>query len=236
MNLAPGDLRKEGPAYDLPIALGSRRCNNARPLRCRVPHCSELSLSGETRPIKGSLAMARLAQSLNKKGILLPQSSAKEAALVNGIQVIPLESLDQAVRFLNREIRIEPLPADLSPFEPVKTDPSPIDFADVKGQHNLRRAIEIAVSGGHNLIMIGSPGSGKSMIAKRIPTIMPPPEIDEFLEILSIQSAAGITQPRQSRNRRPFRAPHHTISDVDCSRTVAFPDRRNLGTPRCALP
>ena len=226
VNLAPGDLRKEGPAYDLPIALGvlaaMQQCEAAALQEYLI--AGELSLSGETRPIKGSLAMARLAQSLNKKGILLPQSSAKEAALVNGIQVIPLESLDQAVRFLNREIRIEPLPADLSPFEPVKTDPSPIDFADVKGQHNLRRAIEIAVSGGHNLIMIGSPGSGKSMIAKRIPTIMPPPEIDEFLEILSIQSAAGITlNPDNARNRRPFRAPHHTISDVGLLGGGSFP-------------
>ena len=226
VNLAPGDLRKEGPAYDLPIALGvlaaMKQCE-ATPLQDYLI-AGELSLSGETRPVKGCLAMAQLARRLNKKGILLPEASAREAALVSDLNVIPIQSLDQAVRFLNREIKIDPLPADLTHFNPANADPSQADFTDVKGQHHLRRAIEIAVSGGHNLIMIGSPGSGKSMIAKRIPGIMPPPELDEFLEILSIQSAAGITlDPANTRNQRPFRAPHHTISDVGLLGGGTFP-------------
>jgi magnesium chelatase family protein len=226
VNLAPGDLRKEGPAYDLPIALGilaaMKQCD-AAPLQDYLI-AGELSLSGKTQAIKGTLAMARLARRLNKKGILLPKASAHEAALVNDLEVIPLESLDQAVRFLNCESPIEPLPADRMRFKTLPADATPLDFAEVKGQHNLRRAVEIAVSGGHNLIIIGPPGSGKSMIAKRIPTIMPQPELEEFLEILSIQSAAGITlDPAKTRYQRPFRAPHHTISDVGLLGGGTFP-------------
>ncbi|CAI8357852.1 MAG: Competence protein ComM [Opitutia bacterium UBA7350] len=226
VNLAPGDLRKEGPAYDLPITLGvlaaMKQCQ-ATTLQDYLI-AGELSLSGKTRPVKGSLAMAQLARQLNKKGLLLPEASAPEAALVSDIQVIPIQSLDQAIKFLNREISIKPLSVEPALFSRASNDLDLLDFSDVKGQHKLRRAIEISVSGGHNLIMIGSPGSGKSMIAKRISGIMPPLKLEEFLEILSVQSAAGITlDPSKTRNQRPFRSPHHTISDVGLLGGGTFP-------------
>ncbi len=217
INLAPGDLRKEGPAYDLPIALAilasMKKCEDAELDNFFI--AGELSLSGKTRPVKGTLAMAMLAKRLGKRGLIVPSESADEAALVDGIDVYPVSSLDEAVRFLNHEHIIKALPSQKSSFFQKPPAEQRIDFSEVKGQHAVRRAVEIAVSGGHNLLMIGSPGSGKSMIAKRIPTIMPEPQIDEFLEILSIQSAAGSTLSDKNRYfRRPFRSPHHTISDV----------------------
>ena len=217
INLAPGGLRKEGPAYDLPIALAilasMRKCEHAELDNFLI--AGELSLSGKTRPVKGTLAMAMLAKKLGKRGLIVPTESADEAALVEGVAIYPVASLDEAVRFLNHEQIIQPLPTNQSSFFQTPPESRRIDFSEVKGQHAVRRAVEIAVSGGHNLMMIGSPGSGKSMIAKRIPTIMPQPQIDEFLEILSIQSAAGTTLSTENRYfQRPFRSPHHTISDV----------------------
>ena len=217
INLAPGGLRKEGPAYDLPIALAilasMKKCEDAELDKFLI--AGELSLSGKTRPVKGTLAMAMLAKKLGKRGLIVPTESADEAALVEGIAIYPVGSLDEAVRFLNHEHIIKPLPTKQSSFFQTPPENQRIDFAEVKGQHAVRRAVEIAVSGGHNLLMIGSPGSGKSMIAKRIPTIMPQPQIDEFLEILSIQSAAGTTLSSNNRYfQRPFRSPHHTISDI----------------------
>jgi len=217
INLAPGDLRKEGPAYDLPIAIGilasMNKCGKDRLNDFLI--AGELSLSGKTRPIKGCLAMAMLAKKTGRQGIIVPHESADEAALVEGVEVYPASSLDETVRFLNGEREISPIPSGKSSFFQSPAKDERLDFAEVKGQQAVRRAVEIAVSGGHNLLMIGSPGSGKSMIAKRIPTIMPEPQLDEFLEILSIQSAAGSTLRQENRCfQRPFRAPHHTISDV----------------------
>ena len=217
INLAPGGLRKEGPAYDLPIALAilasMKKCEDAELDSFLI--AGELSLSGKTRPVKGTLAMAMLAKKIGKRGLIVPTESADEAALVEGIAIYPVGSLDEAVRFLNHEHIIKPLPTKQSSFFQTPPENQRIDFAEVKGQHGVRRAVEIAVSGGHNLLIIGSPGSGKSMIAKRIPTIMPQPQIDEFLEILSIQSAAGSTLSGNNRYfQRPFRSPHHTISDI----------------------
>lgn len=217
INLAPGGLRKEGPAYDLPIALAilasMKKCEDAELDNFLI--AGELSLSGKTRPVKGTLAMAMLAKKIGKRSLIVPTESADEAALVEGVAIYPVGSLDEAVRFLNHEYIIKPLPAKKSSFFQTPPENQRIDFAEVKGQHAVRRAVEIAVSGGHNLLMIGSPGSGKSMIAKRIPTIMPQPQIDEFLEILSIQSAAGSTLFGNNRYfQRPFRSPHHTISDI----------------------
>ncbi len=217
INLAPGSLRKEGPAYDLPIALGilaSMEQLPGAPLDDFLI-AGELSLSGRTRPVRGALAMALLARAAGKRGLILPTEAADEAALVKEVAVYPVGSLDEAVRFLKGERPIEPLRARESSFFATPPEDKRLDFAEVKGQHAVRRAVEIAVSGGHNLLMIGSPGSGKSMIAKRIPSIMPEPDLDAFLEILSIQSAAGVTLSHENRYfQRPFRAPHHTISDV----------------------
>lgn len=217
INLAPGDLRKEGPAYDLPIALGilSSMMQCEPTLLDDFLIAGELSLSGKTRPVRGALAMAMLARKQGKKGIILPIESADEAALVSDIEVYPVRSLDESVRFLNGELALLPIRKSQSRYIHSNERQEIADFAEVKGQHAVRRAVEIAVSGGHNILMIGSPGSGKSMIAKRIPSIMPKPSLEEFLEILSIQSAAGITiNVEEHRFERPFRAPHHTISDV----------------------
>lgn len=215
INLAPGDLRKEGPLYDLPIALGilAATQNLARPERLQdFLIAGELSLSGATRPVKGALAMAILAKALGKRGILLPPDSAREAALIEELPAYPVGSIEQAARFLEGAI-------DLAPAQPDARATTPTagadDFAEIKGQLAVRRAVEVAVAGGHNILMIGPPGSGKSMIAKRIPSIMPAPTLDEFLEILAIHSAAGRTlDGGLPFLTRPFRAPHHTISDV----------------------
>ncbi len=214
INLAPGDLRKEGPIYDLPIALGilaaTKRLERPERLEAFLI-AGELSLSGATRPVRGALAMATLARSLGKEGILLPPHSAREAALIEGLPVYAVESIDHAVRFLDGRLTLEPVAREVRPTATAGSD----DFAEIKGQQAVRRAVEVAVAGGHNLLMIGPPGSGKSMIAKRIPSIMPRPTLDEFLEILNIHSAAGRTiQGEVPPFTRPFRAPHHTISDV----------------------
>jgi len=219
INLAPGDIRKEGPLYDLPIALGILRATG----QLTTDHlgeyliAGELSLSGATRPVRGALATALLAKSLGKRGLLLPPGSAEEAALVEGIAVYSVRSLDEAYRFFTGEVALAPLPGGVASPHAALTAEGDIggDFSEIKGQHALRRAVEVAVAGAHNLLMIGPPGAGKSMIAKRIPTIMPRPSLAEFLEVLNIHSAAGRTLsdglPFLSR---PYRAPHHTISDV----------------------
>jgi magnesium chelatase family protein len=221
INLAPGTLRKEGPMYDLPIGLGILAATDQlNPDRLGdYLIAGELSLSGATRPVKGGLAMAILARDLGKKGILLPLTTAEEASLVEGIAVFPVDSLDEAYRFLSGEKEIDPLPSGDSfdarrSFSAEKTI-SDIDFHEIKGQHAVRRAVEVAVAGNHNVLVIGPPGSGKSMIAKRIPTIIPEPTLDEYLEILRIQSAAGRTiSGEMNWFQRPYRSPHHTISDV----------------------
>ncbi|MDB6116045.1 MAG: magnesium chelatase, partial [Lacunisphaera sp.] len=175
----------------------------------------ELSLSGATRPIKGGLAMAVLARESGKKAVLLPPVAAREASLVEGIAVYEITSLDQANRFLAGLRPLTPLSPPRAPAATGRPGDHEPDFADIKGQHAVRRAVEVAVAGGHNLIMIGPPGSGKSMIAKRIPGIMPEPTLDEFLDILRIHSAAGQTISEGVHFlQRPARAPHHTISDV----------------------
>jgi len=215
INLAPADTRKEGPLYDLPIALGILiATEQLKPKHNPADYliAGELGLSGMTRPIKGALAMAQLARALGKAGLLLPPRSAEEAALVEGVRVYRVESLDQAHRFIAGEIALDPVqPASRQPTSSTAVG----DFSEIKGQHALRRAVEVAVAGNHNLLMIGPPGAGKSMVAKRIPGIMPAPSLDEHLEILSIHSAAGRTITGEAPwGARPFRSPHHTISDV----------------------
>ena len=217
INLAPGGLRKEGALYDLPIALGILAADGKlAPDRLDdYLIAGELSLSGATRPVKGGLAMAVLARSSGRRSLLLPRITAEEAALVEGVAVHAVDSLDEAVRFLGGELK---LPA-LRTTRPASRVPDPSeafpDFSEIKGQHAVRRAVEVAVAGSHNLLMIGPPGSGKSMIAKRVPGIMPRPSLDEYLEILRIHSAAGQTLGGAAPFlERPARAPHHTISDV----------------------
>ncbi len=217
VNLAPGSLRKEGPMYDLPIALGLiaslRGSENPRLNEYLV--AGELGLSGETRPVRGALALALLAREQGYRGLLLPPASATEAALVAGIRVYPVPSLDAAQQFLDGRRPIEPACSPLARWRANAAQCAGLDLSEIKGQARLRRAVEVAVSGQHNILIIGPPGSGKSMIAKRIPGIMPEPNIEEFLEILSVHSAAGKTVESEWRGfHRPFRSPHHTISDV----------------------
>jgi magnesium chelatase family protein len=218
INLAPGHLRKEGPCYDLPIAIGILAATGQlkAPALADWLIAGELSLSGATRPVRGALAMARLARALGKRGALLPAVSAEEASLVEGVQIVRVDSLDRATRFLAGEIQIaplDPIAARARAQAPAAADAA--DFSEIKGQHALRRAVEVAVAGSHNLLMIGPPGSGKSMLAKRIPTVMPAPRLEEQLEILGIHSAAGRTiSGEMTWGARPFRAPHHTVSDV----------------------
>ncbi|MCC5789434.1 MAG: YifB family Mg chelatase-like AAA ATPase [Opitutales bacterium] len=215
INLAPGDIRKEGPIYDLPIALGLLAATKQMSPSLLPDYvvAGELGLSGEVRPIRGALAMASLAKQMGKKGIILPFDSAAEAALVDGLSIIGVRSLQHAQLFLDE--RIPPPEAPSIDLKAPKSAGQGIDFSEIKGQANVRRAVEIAVSGGHNLLMVGPPGSGKSMIAKRIPTVMPEPKVDEFLELLRIYSAAGHTvHGSLPFLQRPHRAPHHTISDV----------------------
>ncbi|HLS27976.1 MAG TPA: YifB family Mg chelatase-like AAA ATPase [Opitutales bacterium] len=217
INLAPGSLKKEGPIYDLPIGLGILAATGQmQPERLNdYLIAGELSLSGATRPIKGALAMAVLARDLRKKGILLPVEAAAEASLIQGIDIYPVRSLDEAFRFLSGNHEIDPLQSEPEKLRAQKPADSEPDFSEIKGQHNLRRAVEVAVAGNHNILMIGPPGSGKSMVAKRIPSIIPEATLDEYLEILRIQSASGQTISGETRwFERPYRAPHHTISDV----------------------
>lgn len=215
INLAPGDIRKEGPIYDLPIALSilatSKQMDFSRLENFVI--AGELSLNGNVRPVRGGVSLALLARR-ERRDLILPKKSAEEAALVEGVRVFPVETLAECVKFLNGDLNIEALTSEKSPFRR-GSDSFSADFSEVKGQFQVRRAVEVAVAGGHNLLMIGSPGSGKSMIAKRIPTILPEPTLDEFLEILGIHSAAGISLSDENRFFvRPFRSPHHTISDV----------------------
>lgn len=219
INLAPGHTRKEGPCYDLPIALGlliaTGQLEDVR--TDDVIIAGELSLSGSTRPVRGALAMGRLARQLGKRALLLPPTSAREAALVEGVEVYAVASLDQAYRFLKGELTLAPLAPGGAPETGLPDPYRDIgDFAEIKGQFSLRRAVEVAVAGNHNLLVLGPPGSGKSMVAKRIPTIMPAPTREESLEILSIHSAAGHTLAGGASDfgKRPVRSPHHTVSDI----------------------
>lgn len=229
INMAPADIKKEGAAFDLPLAIGMLAGNELVHTK-ELAHymiMGELSLDGSLQPIRGALPIALCARKEGFKGLILPAANAEEAAVVEGLDVYGMTTLQDVVHFLNGEQKDELNPNDV--FAPTHVDtqalfaalafPSDMDFADVRGQFKVRRAMEVAAAGGHNMIMVGPPGAGKSMIAKRLPSILPPLTLEEALETTKIHSVAGLMNKHKGVNgalivQRPFRSPHHTITDV----------------------
>lgn len=226
INMAPADIRKEGSAYDLPLAIGILGASEVIRADKFEDYLlmGELGLDGNLQPVKGALPIAVKARELGFKGIIIPKQNAREAAVVNNLDVYGAENLKEVIEFFNGTRELTPVQVNTREEFFARQSCFDLDFADVKGQENVKRALEVAAAGGHNILLVGAPGSGKSMLAKRLPSILPPLSLGESLETTKIHSVAGtLGQDGGLISNRPFRDPHHTISTIAMTGGGSFP-------------